>query len=408
MGKEKKNGNRPNVERVRTSAKFDSVRQIDFRLWKPGFLSKAATNECLKFFEAKEELTFVECRPCAVGEEETFVDEQLNTQMERLRKTFKKNCLLLDDNAKVSLAKKASVKMNLEMELNKEIDRIANTRDRVLKDLETSIVIFEKKERVFQVGQAAAVNLLFENLGPNCLDCIKAELVEVKPLAAWKKLEARFDSGKGGSANTSNILDEMRNFVIEKKNGSIIAGIHYLKSLASEYNAAGSAPLDKNLVFTFLLDAIERGGMEEFKELVHDAKKPGATITLEVLEEYVAIIESREAYQQPKDKKDSSKSSTFQNALKNLESAEQLMSLLAKVTHAKRKKGKTSTPAPFALTVSVCTVCNRKGHTKDTCWKNHTCTICKKKGHHERVCRQRPDTNSDKKKFNVSDFTNKS
>lgn len=403
MGKEKKIARNEVEKSSRNGGKFDSVRQIDFRLWVPGFLAKAAARECADFFECNCEKEFTETRPCVIGGEDAYVEKQIEVEAKRIIKTYRKNVRLVTETQDLEVADRNKRILDLRMQKNTAVSAVWNTKDKKLKDLETSNVIFDKKERIFKVNRAAAVNLMYESLGSNCLGEIKDQLKDGKPFAAWNKLKERFDSKKGGTVNTANILDEMKDFVLVKKNGSIVGGIHYMKNLAEEYGSINSTPMDPNLTLNYLLDAIKRSGFEEFKEMVNDARKPGVNWTLEMLETNVSIIENRIAHE-PGQKKNSQNAS-MKNVLKNQQSAEQLFSLLAAQFSGKKKNGKTSPKLNNLNSALTCTVCGRSGHTAEACWKNHICSICKKKGHLENFCFHAKPGNADgKKKLNVGDF----
>ena len=173
--------------------KFDSVSNNEFRIWLPCFLAKATMKGCSDFFELDAEKEMTEIRPCELGQEERFVDNRIKVKLIRARKAFHRNVKLVMRNPLLDENNKAVEVLNLTLKHNKEKCKIKNSKWKLMKGMETSIVVFEKKERQFKFNRATAINLLFDNLGTNCLSSIMELLRDQKPWTALKKLSDRFN-----------------------------------------------------------------------------------------------------------------------------------------------------------------------------------------------------------------------
>ncbi len=405
MGKDNKKVkvNDSKISKPRNSGnKFNGGTGLEFNVFVPKFMAYMESLCCKELIEGEgPENYFSAPRPCPEGEEEFFVQNNVENQKAAITAACKLNVMIVRRST-MSLAEKEKKNVDLKVNMRNELTRVVNSQVNATQSLNAQIANWEKQREVFLKKKGACIQAFYECFGSAPLATCAKFLKKGEVRAAWNCLLESYNSGVGGQQNIANIMKMLNNFNFAGY-GSISEGVEAIRDLSDQFSKGGNSHgIPDELLLEMFLGGIEKSGNHSFDDIISDIRKESPTF-----EKAMQLFYERESTMLVKKQSDAS----FKNDSKSeTPSSEDLYSMICMLANGKFKKfGKKSgkevaksaaDPKTGKQSVLMCTACNKQGHTADRCWSKQTCNTCKQIGHIARFC----PTNK-KGQFKVSNYT---
>ena len=325
-------------------------------------------------------------RPCATGDEGAYVQAQLDSQIQAINDTLAANTEIINHSAQMNANAKGSAITQMQVKANDDITKINNSRGSVIKDLETSIALYEKRLDNFDQRKADAIKVFYTMLGTGPMSIAEPHLRNGNPRAAFVALDTHYNAGVGGQQAASTIMTQLQGFSVDLDVGSLSEHMNALKNLAVEWEGGGlNPPLPPAYLLLTFLVAVERY-TSEYKDEVQFIRQNSLTwdaAMLKLQEREAALTVEKAA--SPK-KKGNRKSDG---------SRDEIHSLLTKIVKKHLSKVRSATESasaaeshesPKKKVVPVCGKCKKRGHTTEQCWVDMICPQCNQKGHIPKFC----------------------
>jgi hypothetical protein len=349
-------------------------------------------------------------RPCAIGTEAAFVQARLDSQIQAVLDNLAANTDLINGvpNAQLNAGAKLLKIMEAQAKANDKTTDIQNTRGAVVRELESSIAIWEKRNENFELRRAEAIHVFYNTLGAAPLSIAEPLLKERRPRAAFVALDRHYNAGVGGQQAAKVILSQVNGFAVDLGDGTLSEHMHALKFLAAEWEGGGiNPPLGDTFLLEIFLDAVEKAS-HLYKDECKFIRQQNLTWDAAMLK-----LQEREATL-------TVAKGLSPNRKRNRSDADDLRVLVSKAVKQQfsklnRHPGATANVVETAAAVSpqkktlpTCKKCKKKGHVTENCWRDLICPTCKEKGHIPKFC---PITTgkplgSPKKTVRVADMLN--
>lgn len=326
-------------------------------------------------------------RPCAVGEEEAWVQDHLDSQIAAVNRNAEANIAVIQG---IPANQLGAAQRNLEiakitMNANDAVMKINNSRASAMKDLENSIVIFEKREEAFNQKVADAIKVFYSMLCTGPLAVAEPFLKTGRPRAAFHALNVYYNAGVGGQQVSSTIMTQLQKYHLDFNAGSLSEHMSAMKNLAVIWEGGGiNPPLPEPFLMQCFLDALTRS-TDLFKDEVNFIKQnnlPWEQAKLKLQERETVLVAERST----------SKAKIKERKVDDIHS---LLTFLTKTAKSlKRSAGQSSSTdvaaaasgeSPQKRVLPHCAKCGKRGHAAETCWSDMQCPKCKA-GHIEKFC----------------------
>lgn len=382
---------------------FDGGDAVTFYIWIPRFLAELNSKKALDLVAyegipgaldadgAPVETPMGFARPCPVGEEEAYVQAQIDSQIAAVNATVEANIAVIQGIPanQMNAAARNLETARITMKANDEIMKINNSRSSINKDLENSIALFEKREEAFNQKVADAVKVFYSMLCSGPLAVVEPFLKEGRPRAAFHALNVYYKAGIGGQQISSLVMTKLQNYRVDLKEGSLSEHMSAIKNLAHVWEGGGiNQPLDETFLMNGFLESLGNHS-DQFKDEVKHIRMNNLTweqakLKLQERESILVAERSSSKKQHPKEVK-----------MDNIHSL--LTSALTKVVKSLKRPRETAAAAasevaaasggsPQKKTQPTCTKCGKRGHEAGSCWSDMTCPKCRAKGHIEKFC----------------------
>lgn len=400
---------------------FEGGTSLNWNLFKPRFFAELKAKQAFDFIDlaipgamsedgTPIEMSLAFTRPCPKGEEVDHVQSLIDQQIGAVNATLQANTDLLNalPAAQLSAAQKGLEVTKLQIKTNDEVVKITNSRSSLQKDLENSIIQFEKREETFNQHKADCIKTFYNMLGAGPLSVAEAYLRDGKPRAAYLALDTHYNAGVGGQEAASLIMTQMLNFPIDLSTASVSEHMTMMEHLAVEFEGGGiNPPLPHHFLTHAFLTALNEATtlFEDEVLFIKQNSLPWETAKLKLQEKESKLLVNGGL---------SNASRKQMNKSRNGSTDKEIHSLICREVRKVLKRPAESVAVagenPTKKQVPVCTKCGKRGHSTEQCWSDIICTTCNKKGHIPKFCPEvtgKALAASPKKLVKVSDLMSK-
>ncbi len=357
------------------------------------------------------EAVFTGQRLCVKGQEQEFVDQSIDRQIEGVRQAAGAKRQRIEDlNYGAGIANVLLKSKDLNAVTDKEADDVIKLEQSKLKlilDTQAAGNRYDLELRQFDGDRARAITLLHKHLGPNPRNIIATELAEQRPRAAWRKLLAVYANDASSAAHLNTTFNLMSNMQFDKKFGDVEEHMGMLDRLNETLEAAGRGQTNGELL-GHLIRAIERSADGIMYKTVLDVWSSLGKIKDEDRDPLLSALRTVEQ---------KAKSAEALKGKRTIAGAKFSQADVAFAGAAVEGKKKTTRRRPKSKTeqaaVSVgkseftCNKCGKPGHKAKDC-PAKVCVFCKKLGHLEEACwKKYPSKRPEKFQANAAESVEK-
>lgn len=326
-------------------------------------------------------------RPCPVGEEDARIQSLIDSQIEAVNANTEANIAVIEN---IPANQMNAAARNLEfarirMKANDEIMKINNSRPNLVKDLENSIALFEKREEAFNQKVADAVKVFYSMLCTGPLAVAEPFLKMGQPRAAFHALNVYYKAGVGGQQVSSTVMQQLQSYRVDPKEGSLSEHMANIKNLALVWEGGGiNPPLNETFLMQCFLNSLSQH-TDQYKDevkyiMMNNLNWEAAKLKLQERESVLVAERS----QPPKKRFKEGRGDDIHS----------LLTFFNKVSKSLKRSGANPAEAlaaaaggsPQKKAVPTCAKCGKRGHETIDCWMDKTCPKCSKKGHIEKFC----------------------
>ncbi len=341
------------------------------------------------------EAVFSGQRLCVKGQEQEFVDQTIDRQIESVREAAGAKRQRIEDlNYGAGAANATQKGKDLNAAFDKEAEdvaRLEQSKFKLVLDVQAAGNRYDQDLRQFEADRAKAITILRNRLGPNPKNHISAELTQMRPRAAYKKLHDIYASDAMTYAHLNSIHELMNNLIFDKKYGAVSEHMGLLDKLNETLVAAGQGKEDGELML-YLVRAILRSKDGEMYAFTVNTWKATGKLTSADREPFLGALRTLEQ------EATSAEAIKGKHTIAGARFGKADVSFAASAEDKKSKKPNRRRTGPKKEQASVsvgksdgksgfpCRKCNKTGHKTRDCNVMVTCNFCKKEGHMERFC----------------------
>lgn len=387
-------GHRINLQKVC----FSGGTSLTWSMHKPKFFAELKTKHAQEFVDltlpgalaadgSPVELVLGTVRPCPVGEEEAHVQAIIDQQVASVNANLATNVALLNaiPANQMNAGAKAVEITKLQIKTNDEIVKINNTRNSIMKDLEASILQFEKREETFQQRLADCIKTFYNMLGAGPLSIAEPHLRLARPRAAFHALDTHYNAGVGGQEAASNIMSQMQSFPIDLSSATLSEHISMMEALAIEYEGGGiNHPLASSFIMHCFMQALGTSPVfEDVVKFIKDHNLTWEAAKLKLQEKEANLLVQNGLAKAKKQHHGGGRDGSLSKEIHSL--------ICKEIRRVAKRPLETETAAaagasPQKKSVPTCTKCKKRGHSAEQCWSEIVCSTCGVKGHIPKFC----------------------
>lgn len=325
------------------------------------------------------ELSFGLERPCAVGQEDAYVQDLINQQIETINAALLSN-ITMYDGLQMNAGAKAVKIVELRAKANNDNAKIQNDRRVIRHDLGTSIARFEEQEKEFLQRRADCVKIFYQMLGAGPLSIAEPFLSVGRPRAAFAALNSHYSAGVGGQQAASAIMKQMQNFPIDLSMATLSEHMALMERLNAEFEGGGiNRSLPPAFIMHNFLEALSRA-TDLFNDEILFITQNNTTweaAKLKLKERESHLLAKGIDLTEPPGTADQFDGDGLPRHLYDLVSDE--------VRSTLKRRGESSGNRKKKL-LPTCAECGKRGHDTEHCWSQVTCPVCGDIGHITKYC----------------------
>ena len=248
------------------SPKFNGGHLADWMIAKENLIHLAKDNKIHLEYRPEHfvngaiiEEQFRGTRICPAGQEETFVQDEIDTLTEEMEQINGDKIAeirrRLAGNANRDERDAEIAKVNIE--LREKTFNLKSQKTKKIMDAQASGARFDQQKRDFNDARGDVINLLKKSLGDNLKGMIAGMLREERPRAAWHHLCTYYERQATNSTHTTNVTSQMASLTFSRQQGNAAHHAAALDRLNLTLEAAGEQKPD-GAIMNYLAAAIRR------------------------------------------------------------------------------------------------------------------------------------------------------
>ncbi len=391
---------------------FNGGTSLDWNLFVARLKASLNSKDCVEFIDISGAVEGVVVeylpgnpRPCPIGEEDAYVQAQVNQKRAVVSAARATNEGLLNDlynglpvtpaNTRERQLKTAEV----QMKANNDLAAIENQRDAIRRDLDTANHRSDEKDKEFRQRLADCIKIFYAMLGHGPLAVAEPYLRANRTRAAFYALNSHYSAGIGGQQAASMVMHQMQNFPMDLQARTLTENMALMERLNAEFIAGGlNAPLPPAFMLHNFLEALKKA-TDLYKDEILFIKQGNksweeAKLSLQERENHLTVQGISSPTRKPRNEREFGSPREFQAMI-----AKAVNDALMK-RNGDETAAAAASPAKKPRALVTCDVCGKQGHSGENCWTKATCPLCKTVGHIAKYCPTvtgKPFTSSPKK-----------